>query len=125
MEHISFVGRQIYLSGDHNEQGIQNLTELLRHFNYDRCWFVVGVGRGKPLDQMLRHYFAATRSSVVLTLKDLAAWEARAAALVADPLEALKLAVSKAGPDDLIVVSGSRYLIGDLRAKILSVNKEL
>ena len=127
MEPLKFAGRRVYLSGDHNEAGVNSLIGLLSSFEYERVWIVVGIGRGKPLEAMVSTYLSIPRVSVVLTLTsfrtihldDLAVWRPRVAAIVADPMEALVLACASASEKDLVVVSGSLYLVGELRAKIL------
>lgn len=126
MERVTFAGRVVYLSGDHNEAGVRSLIELAAAFEYERLWIVVGVGRGKPLETMLSLYLGIPRVSVVLTLtsframtvEELSPWRTRVTAIVADPIDALTLACASASPRDLVIVSGSLYLVGDVRARI-------
>jgi dihydrofolate synthase/folylpolyglutamate synthase len=125
MERIAFRGRDVYLSGDHNEQGVESLREILAHFAYERVWIVVGIGRGKPAGLMLAQYELIPRASLILTRTyfralDDAAFHALPGSLkIDDAFEALESAVARAGPRDLVVVSGSLYLVGDLRARML------
>jgi dihydrofolate synthase/folylpolyglutamate synthase len=125
MERVSVAGRDVYLSGDHNEQGVESLRELLAHFDYERLWLVVGIGKGKPAEQMLAQYRRVPRAELILTKTyfrqiDSAEFAALDAAVkIDDAFEALEFAASKAGPRDLVVVSGSLYLVGDLKARLL------
>lgn len=126
MEAMQFSGRTVYLSGDHNEQGVASLVELLRSFSYDRLWLIVGVGKGKPLEKMLAQYLEIPRAEVLLTLtsfralalSDLEPWRERVRSIESDPMTALRSTVQLAGSRDLVVVSGSLYLVGDLSKRI-------
>lgn len=128
MEKLEFQGRAVYVSGDHNEQGVTSLVEILSHFKYETIWLVVGVGKGKPIEAMLRHYLKIPRAKLILTRTtfrpvELSVFEpfvTKVFAVVDDALSALKLAVSNAAPGDLVVASGSLYLVGDLIAKMSS-----
>lgn len=130
MEKLRFEKRDVFLSGDHNLQGIASLKEVLTHFHFDKLWLVIGVGKNKSIEQMLGAYFDFGKTwplKVVLTatnfravdINDYGEWNKKAEASYQDAIEALEFAVAKAGPGDLVLVSGSLYLVGDLRAKIL------
>ena len=128
MEKLSFRSRDIYLSGDHNEQGVASLIELLSKFQYEKIWIVAGIGKGKPVKTMIDLYRQIPRAEVVLTrttfrsleLSALEPYRLLAVAVVDNAFSALEFAVSRASMNDLVVVSGSLYLVGDLRAQILS-----
>ena len=125
MERVSFGGRSLYLSGDHNEQGVESLREIIAHFDYENVWLVVGIGKGKPAEAMLARYRRIPRAKFVLTKtyfrqvseEEFSALEGDAK--VDDAFDAVKFALANARANDLIVVSGSLYLVGDLKAKML------
>lgn len=130
MERVSYRGRELYLSGDHNEQGVESLREILTHFTYETLWLVVGIGKGKPLEAMLSQYRKIPRAKLVLTRTYFRALDPaelarqNADAKFEDAVEALEFAIREAGPRDLIVVSGSLYLVGDLKARIARQTSE-
>jgi dihydrofolate synthase/folylpolyglutamate synthase len=116
----------IYLSGDHNPQGIQSLLELLGEFPRRRLKLVVGVGKDKDLDGILGPLLGLPDADLYLTetpfrgrpLTDYGHWLALAKGSDADPLQALKQAASQAQSGDLILVTGSLYLVGAIRAHL-------
>ncbi|MBI3542815.1 MAG: bifunctional folylpolyglutamate synthase/dihydrofolate synthase [Deltaproteobacteria bacterium] len=115
-------GAPIYLSGDHNPQGVASLLELLPAYRRERLHLVVGVGREKDLDGVLAPLFAL--GDVYLTetpfrgraLADHGAWLGRATFSSPDPMAALKAATEAAAREDLVLVTGSLYLVGLVRA---------
>jgi dihydrofolate synthase/folylpolyglutamate synthase len=124
MERVCVDGRTVYLSGDHNEQGVESLRELLSHFEYDRLWLVVGIGKGKPVEAMLAQYKRIPRAKLILTrtsfrpIDDASFAALEAETKIDDALEALRFTATRASPGDLVVVSGSLYLVGDLKARL-------
>jgi dihydrofolate synthase / folylpolyglutamate synthase len=123
---LSKIGARIYLSGDHNPQGIESLVELLKDYEREHLYFIVGIGKDKSAPSMLEKLGEVPKSSIILTTTPfrglhLAAYgdfAARAAAALENPVEALNFARSKASAQDLIVVTGSLYLVGCLRSAI-------
>jgi dihydrofolate synthase/folylpolyglutamate synthase len=126
----------VFLSGDHNEQGIDSLIDLLRYYDRDHLRLVIGVGVKKNLDQMLARLTGLERARFWLTRADFqgrtrsqyGAWLDRAEGFFEEPLDALMAACKDAAPTDLVLITGSLYLSGDLlralhglsRAKIQS-----
>ena len=114
----------IYLSGDHNPPGIQSLIDLLPHYPRRHLYLLVGMGRDKNLDGILRPLFALENASVFLTQSPFQGraltaepggygdWLARAKGASASPEIALAKIRDLATAEDLIVVTGSLYLVG-------------
>lgn len=115
------VQDRVYLSGDHNEQGVESLREIIGHFDYETLWLVVGIGKGKPANAMLEKYRKIPRAKLILTKTYFRQVDASEFAQlkgdlkIDDAFEALQKAIASAGPKDLVVVSGSLYLVGDLK----------
>lgn len=116
----------IYLSGDHNPQGVRSLLALLQDFTWKRIHLIVGVGRDKDAEGVLAPLFALPGSRVYLTvtpfkgrrLTEYGPWIERAQGAFESPLQALNQAIQQAESGDLILVTGSLYLVGEvLRAK--------
>jgi dihydrofolate synthase/folylpolyglutamate synthase len=110
----------VYLSGDHNPQGVASLLELLRYYPRRHLHLLVGVGKDKDLDGILGPLAGLPDTSLYLTetpfrgrvLEDYGEWLGRARMSDADPARALQRIFSLASPDDLVVVTGSLYLVG-------------
>lgn len=128
MERFQLRGRTVYLSGDHNLQGVASLCEILSHFQYESLQMVVGIGGRKDADGMLAELSRLPRVRLRLTTttfrgQPLSAygekWLGQAFASDADPAMALERAIRESQPGDLIVATGSLYMTGDLRRQIL------
>lgn len=128
MERVVIGGRVLYLSGDHNPRGVESLIEILKHFEYETLRLVVGIGSNKPAEEMLGPLFGLPRVEASLCripfrptqLSAYGAWSARATGgCFEDSLEAVESALSRANAGDLVVVTGSLYLVGHVRKAIL------
>lgn len=130
MERLDYLGRRVYLSGDHNPEGIASLLDLLPHYPVHPVRALVGVGVDKDLEGVLSPLFGLPESRIYLTetpfrgrsVDDYGPWLARAAAAVADPFEALGRALEDTPPGGALLVTGSIYLVGDLRKFMLGSN---
>lgn len=123
MEKLQIFGRDVYFSGDHNPQGIESLLEIVDFYRkpQNTVHFVVGICRDKSHKRMIRKLFDCVNSEIYLTEtpnKTLFINEYedssknQACYLNKNPIFALKEAISNAKKDDLIVVTGSLYLVG-------------
>ncbi|MCB0394984.1 MAG: hypothetical protein KDD25_10510, partial [Bdellovibrionales bacterium] len=119
----------VYLSGDHNGQGIQSLISLLKNFEYENLYFVAGVGKKKDLDEVLgplfrfvdpKNIILTTASFMGRTKEELSPYVEKAATYVEKPIEALRASTERSSVEDLIVVTGSLYLVGDVLTQIQS-----
>jgi dihydrofolate synthase/folylpolyglutamate synthase len=127
MEMISYKNRDAFLSGDHNPQGIQSLLDILQFYDFRNVHFVVGICADKKHSQMLQKLANCRNSYIYLTetpnktlyLKDYDEVFRKLAKIVTEnPLDALDAAIANAGEDDLVVVTGSLYLIGKIKTLI-------
>jgi dihydrofolate synthase/folylpolyglutamate synthase len=127
MERVVYKNRDIFLSGDHNPHGVQSLTDILKHYSYEKIRFVVGVCYDKNYREMLRKLKNLKNSHIYLTetpiktlpIKDYdPAFLEEADFVSSDPTAALDAAVSSAGCDDLVVVTGSLYLTGEIKKSV-------
>ncbi len=126
MERFTRANVPVYLSGDHNPSGVASLIELLVHYRWKKLRIVVGLGKDKRCNESLAPLFALPRAEVVLTetpfkgrqlgTGDYGQWESHAWAREAEPMKALALACEGMGSDDLVLVTGSLYLVGAVRA---------
>jgi dihydrofolate synthase/folylpolyglutamate synthase len=125
---MEFFGRTkknipIFLSGDHNPAGVDSLLELLPDYRRNKLHIVVGLAKDKDRDEILQKLFNIENSAVYLTettfkktqLGDYGPWLKKAAGKAADPSQAISLAAQNAMPDDIILVTGSLYLVGKVK----------
>ena len=113
----------IFLSGDHNPQGIESLISLLKDYPKKHIRFLVGVGEEKELDGILAPLFAIENSTVYLTetpfkgrkIEAYGVWKTHAACCEEDPSKALSIMMSEMKEGDMGVVTGSLYLVGKIK----------
>lgn len=143
LEEIEIPGRfeviardpTVILDGGHNPDGVRTARHTLEtEFARLGSWILVfGMLTGRDHVEMLEAIDAADFDAVILTQptwsRSVAAAELGVAAksigiepeVVPDPVEAFMRAKSVAGADDVILVVGSLYLIGDVRPTARSV----
>jgi dihydrofolate synthase/folylpolyglutamate synthase len=125
---------RVLLDGAHNPEGMAALAAALREsFRWRRLHLMIGALANKNHIDMLRHILPIADSLIVTEpdfRKKLDAGElARIAAgipgcpadAVAEPdwRRALDMLIGRTGSEDLAVVSGSLYLIADVRSSLL------
>ena len=121
----------IYLDGAHNPSAARQLAAFLReNFPERRVLMVFGVLRDKAVDEIAGALFPqaahvifteprTTRSLSATQLAAIAGHHAAGFEIIPDADQALDAALARAAPDDVIVVTGSLYLIGQLRGRLL------
>lgn len=120
MDWQEFNGKKVYFSGDHNPQGIESLKEILKFFKYKNLWAIVGIGKAKDAKEMLRLFSTIPHIKLLLTetpFRGLKLSEYKTQAVFTDenPKSVLNFALKNASEEDLILVTGSLYLVGALR----------
>jgi dihydrofolate synthase/folylpolyglutamate synthase len=118
----------VYLDGTHNPAGARELLNFWReNFAGRRIWLVYGAMRDKAVDEIAGLLFPRA-DTVIFTqprqpravsasvLEEMTGNLATHSIVVTDPFEALERALDMASPDDAVFVTGSLYLVGDLRA---------
>jgi dihydrofolate synthase / folylpolyglutamate synthase len=118
----------LYLDGAHNPAGARELLKFWQE-NYAgrRIFLVYGAMRDKAVDEISGLLFPHA-AAVVLTephqpraisaplLAEMTGHDAKETIVVPDPAAALEAALRLAGPQDAVFVTGSLYLVGELRA---------
>lgn len=117
-----------YVSGDHNVQGVQSLVKLLiEEFKWKTIHVVIGIAQGKNASEMIAHLDPLPNLKLYLTetpyksisLKD---YPRFSQALSDQDIEVKDLLGRiKAESEDLVILTGSLYLVG----KLLSFNPKL
>jgi dihydrofolate synthase / folylpolyglutamate synthase len=124
----------VVMDGAHNALAAEALAREIARMLRGRLLLVVGMATGHPPATVLEH-LAPLASTVYATRpvysrglpEDETADAARAwcgdVRIVTPPLEAARLALSDAGPDDLVLVTGSFYTVGDVHPADLLLRK--
>lgn len=123
MQKISWpeISCPLYLSGDHNIQGVESLIQILSHYDWNELHLVVGIGQDKSCEEMFSLLLNLPRVQIYLTETPF-----KGRPIDQYPEEVLKVALQKntncieilnsirPNKNDLVVVTGSLYLVGDV-----------
>ncbi len=117
----------LVLDVGHNEDGMKQVAAQLAKSKYHQLHIVIGMVKDKDISSVLSllpknatYYFTKAHIPRALPETDL---QAKALAfdlkgeIFADVNEAIKVALQKASADDLILVCGSVFLVGEVNAK--------
>jgi dihydrofolate synthase / folylpolyglutamate synthase len=117
----------IYLDGAHNPSAARELASFLeRNFAGGKIWLLFGALRDKAVDEIAGILFPraaeviftqprTSRAISVAQLAEIAAHHAAHYTVIAEAEKALDYALAKAAPSDVIFITGSLYLVGQLR----------
>lgn len=118
---------EVYLDGAHNPSAAAELAAFWHeNFAARRIFLIFGALRDKALDEIAGQLlpfveeviFTEPRTSRAISasqLADIAAHHATHSSVIPAAEHAIDYALSKASPDDAIFVTGSLYLVGQLR----------
>ncbi|MGB7848909.1 MAG: folylpolyglutamate synthase/dihydrofolate synthase family protein [Candidatus Acidiferrum sp.] len=117
----------VYLDGAHNPGAARELAHFLEEdFAERRIFLIFGAMRDKAVDEVTGTLFplasevlftqpANPRAVSAAQLAELAGHHAKHFTVIKDAEAALDAALSKARPEDAIFITGSLYLVGQLR----------
>ena len=116
----------VYLSGDHNLQGLESLKEILQNTNYNRLKIVFGLSKNRVHEDFIKSLESIPNMDLILTKPKFNGIEPQTAKhpYFDKAVDALNFALSRAQSEDLIVVTGSLYLCGDILKQANEVNTE-
>jgi dihydrofolate synthase/folylpolyglutamate synthase len=118
----------VYLDGAHNPGAAHELAEFLRQgFAGRRVRLLFGALRDKAVDEIAGIVFPladevvfteprTSRAISAAQLAEIAGHHAARFSIVQDAEEAFEGAFAKSGPDDALFVTGSLYLVGQIRS---------
>ena len=118
---------EIYLDGAHNPSAARELATFLeQNFAGRRIWLIYAALRDKAVDEVAgilfpraeEVIFTAPRTSRAVSaaqLAEIAGHHAPHFSVIPDAEKALDYALTKAAPEDAVFITGSLYLIGQLR----------
>src|SRR5262249_34901203 len=117
----------VYLDGAHNPSAAAELAAFW-HANFAgrRIFLIFGALRDKAVDEIAGQLFPfveevifteprTSRAISATQVADIAAHHATYSSVIPDAEHAIDYALSKAAPDDAIFITGSLYLVGQLR----------
>ena len=117
----------VYLDGAHNPSAARELAHFVEeNLKGKRIFLLYGALRDKAVDEVAGLLFplaaeviltapATSRAISAAQLEEIAAHYASESTTISDAGEAVEHALSKASADDVIFVTGSLYLVGQLR----------
>ena len=117
----------VYLDGAHNPGAARELAAFLKeNFAGRKVYLIFGAMRDKAVDEVtgllfphaLEVIFTQPGTPRAVSATQLAAMAGDHAAkytIIKDAAEALEFALAKAAPDDAIFITGSLYLVGEMR----------
>jgi dihydrofolate synthase/folylpolyglutamate synthase len=123
---------EIYVDGTHNPAGAREISVFWEQFLANRkIYLVYGAMRDKAVDEIAGLLFPRAAAVILTTpaqsraisaplLAEMTSHHARRAEIVPDPRQALARALELAAPDDVIFITGSLYLVGELRQEWMS-----
>ncbi|HYL85021.1 MAG TPA: folylpolyglutamate synthase/dihydrofolate synthase family protein [Candidatus Angelobacter sp.] len=117
----------IYLDGAHNPGAAHELAEFLaQNFGGRKVWLIYGALRDKAVDEVAGQLFPhaaevifteprTSRAISAARLAEIASHHASSFSVVSSAENALDQALKEARPNDAIFITGSLYLVGQLR----------
>jgi dihydrofolate synthase/folylpolyglutamate synthase len=117
----------VYLDGTHNPAGARELAAFWdEHFSGRRIHLIYGAVRDKAVDEVAGLLFPRAARVIITAanqpraisaaaLAELTGHLARELTVVPDAAQAFENALASAAPEDVICVTGSLYLVGDIR----------
>jgi dihydrofolate synthase/folylpolyglutamate synthase len=117
----------IYLDGAHNPAGAREIAVFWEAFLPGRKIILLyGAMRDKAVDEVAGNLFPRAQTVIVTSpaqpraisapvLAEMTGHHARNVEVIPDPEKALERALELASPEDVIFITGSLFLVGDLR----------
>jgi len=125
----------IYLDGAHNPSAARELAAFIQeNLTGRKLTLIFGALRDKAVDEIAGIMFPLA-SEVIFTqprtsraisaaqLAEIAGHHAAAVKIIPDAEEAFEDVLARTGPGDVICITGSLYLVGDLRRRALLVTR--
>ena len=141
MKDVKWIGRletlsrnpRIVIDGAHNIDGIRALKKNVeKYFRYNKLYLLLGILADKQVGEMIAEIAPMAEKIIALTphsdraelsedLKNQIKKINKNVEAFEDYEDAVREAMNYAGEDDLILISGSLYMIGDMRKIITKI----
>jgi dihydrofolate synthase/folylpolyglutamate synthase len=128
---------EIYVDGTHNPAGAREIAVFWEQFLAGRkIYLIYGAMRDKAVDEIAGLLFPRAAAVILTTpaqsraisaplLAEMTAHHAQQSEIIPDPAKALARALELASPEDVIFITGSLYLVGDLRRALMHPESRL
>ncbi len=111
----------VYLSGDHNPQGIKSLIEILKNYKWNTLHLIVGIGQDKSCDEMFQELLNLPNIKLYLTvtpfkgrrLLEYPDWVIQKSVVQNESVINI-LNELQTHQNDIVLVTGSLYLVGEV-----------
>ncbi len=114
---------RVVLSGDHNPAGIQTLVESLAQQETGKLYTVCGFSPDKPYKEMFARLEALSTDIRLTRIKNpkapIPADYETIGPYREDPHKAIDEMLELAGPEDTVLITGSLYLVGEVRPRFV------
>ncbi len=106
----------VYLSGDHNIQGLESAQEIILGASYNRIKILFGLSKNRVHKDFLKILEKIPRADIFLTQPRFGGVEPIKGTYpyTSDPCTALRDILQTVQPNDMVLVTGSLYLCGDI-----------
>lgn len=114
--HVPEAVCPVYISGDHNIQGLESLIELLLKSTYKNIKIILGLSKHRSHEDFVERLKTLRDAKLFYTqptFQGVSPNEQQFAPFFPEPQKALLAALAEADASDLIVITGSLYLCGD------------
>lgn len=120
----------VVIDGGHNIDGIKNLTKSVeKYFEYKNLTLILGILADKQVDDMIKTIIPLAKNVIAVSphserakdafaLKDIILNYNKNCEAIQDYEQAYQKALSYVDKDDMLLVAGSLYLMGDMRKVI-------
>ena len=114
---------KVFLSGDHNPQGLESLKEILQHFHWRQLHLIVAIGAGKSFEEQFSslqplpntHWHLTQGSFKATPVDSLSKDDLSPFTLVdQDPNKILDQLARHLSEEDMVVLTGSLYMFDKL-----------
>ena len=128
---VTGIRPSIILDCAHNPHSVRSLTQSVRElFSYKNCYLILGIMKDKPVREMLKIFIHFADHIILVKPQSERSEDPRKLKLELEPkhknveisqsvYHALQQAKQKAGPEDLICVSGSIFTVAEAKQALL------
>jgi len=118
---LEFIEKNILLDSAHNPDAIKEVTKFVKGLKFDKLIIVFGVLKTKDSRAMIKalpkpDYLILTQPDVKEALDPINLAHEGNCAIITNPVEAYRYAKKIANENDLILITGSGYLAGNIKA---------
>jgi dihydrofolate synthase/folylpolyglutamate synthase len=121
---------KVLMDGAHNPEGMRVLCEFLKEISFKKLHVIIGIMKDKSWKEMLQILLPFSQRVIAFRPQNPRSLEPETIIKVAKqmgiegveaktPEEALRIAKEKADPEDLILITGSLFTVGEIRELLL------